>query len=390
MKYKHKAVVLGTNYYIGLGVVRALGMSGVSVTTVDYEQSHYGVSKYVRERLIAPHYKEEEEACVQFLIDYAKKQSHKPVLFPTADLYVEFMEDHFDVLKEYYLWPNDQKGLYRSLMDKAALLNFTEKYNIKTPEILPMDTKDLYRRVTEEFGYPCIIKPKDSMPFVNAYRAKVFRIHNERELKEKMEMIRRDGHEVFVQRIIKGPEENCYSFDVYMDRHGKAISYMTTCKIRQWPINFGASTYAKQKYIPELYNICMPLFEGIGYRGFAEVELKRDEETGDIYLIEVNVRFVNFVWLQYSMGMNTPLYYFLDSIGEDVEGPKITEDREVYWKYKYEDIPAIAAYLKTGQMTLGKIIKDYRFQKVSSTWCVKDPGPGWSFFKWAIGHKLFK
>ena len=74
MKYKHKAVVLGTNYYIGLAVVRNLGRNGVQVTTVDYEPSHYGVSKYVNERLIAPHYKNEEKELVKFLIDYSKNK----------------------------------------------------------------------------------------------------------------------------------------------------------------------------------------------------------------------------------------------------------------------------------------------------------------------------
>ena len=65
MKYKNKAVVLGTNYYIGLSVVRNLGRAGVHVVTVDYEDHHYGVSKYVKERLIGPHYKNQEKEFVK-------------------------------------------------------------------------------------------------------------------------------------------------------------------------------------------------------------------------------------------------------------------------------------------------------------------------------------
>lgn len=389
MKYKHKAVVLGTNYYIGLSVVRNLGRAGVSVTTVDYDKdTRYGTSKYAIERLIAPHYKDEEEKFVEFLIDYAKKQAYKPVLFPTADLYVEFMEDNFDKLKEYYLWPNEIKGLYRTLMDKQSLLEFTEPIGIRTPEIIDMNEDNLYSRVTEELGYPCIVKPRDSMPFVNQYRSKVLFVNSEEELIEKIEMCKRDNQEVFVQRIIKGPETNCYSFDVYMDKNQEVVSYMTTNKIRQWPINFGASTYAKQNYIPELYDICVPLFKSIKYRGFAEVELKKDEVTGNIYLVEVNVRFVNFTELQAHMGMNTPMMYFLDSIGEDFSGPKISVNKNVYWKYKYEDISAIRKYVKTGQMTWGQIFKDYRFKKVNSTWSWDDPKPGFNFFLWAITHKF--
>lgn len=387
MIYEHKAVVLGTNYYIGLSVVRNLGRNGVHVTTVDYEPSHYGVSKYVSERLIAPHYKTQEQELVAFLIDYSKKQTAKPVLFPTADLYVEFMENNFDALKEYYLWPNDQKGLLTELMDKEQLLKYTEPLGILTPEIIPMTDPNVFNRATEELGYPCVLKPRDSMPFVNKYREKMFFINSEEELREKLALCIKDGQDVFVQRIVKGPETNCYSFDVYM-QDNEAVSFMTTSKIRQWPINFGASTYAKQEYIPELYDMCMPLFKDVNYKGFAEVELKRDERNNKIYLVEVNVRFVNFTELHCYLGMNTPLMYFLDSIGEKVSGAKIEKNTETYWKYKYEDIPAIKKYLKTGEMSLGQIIKDYRFKKVSSTWASDDVGPGLTFFNWAIGSKL--
>ena len=390
MKYKNKAVVLGTNYYIGLGVVRALGMQGIYVVSVDHDKkSHYGVSKYVKEALIGPHYKKEEKKLVEFLIDYAKKEEYKPVLFPTADLYVEFMENNYDELKKYFLWPNDKKGLYKKIMDKRTLVEFTEKYSIKTPEILDIDDEDLLEKVDKDFGYPCLLKPRDSMNFVNTFRQKAFKVFNRGQLEEQIKKVKEKNFRCFVQRIIKGPDSNCYSFDVYMkDKEAKA--FMTTSKIRQWPINFGASTYAKQVYIEELYDLCMPLFKGEDFQGFAEVELKRDEKTGDIYLIEINVRFVNFVWLQHEMGMNTPLYYYLHSIGEDFQGPKIKENKEVYWKYQYEDFSAIKAYLKSGQMTLKDIIKDYRFKKVSSTWNIKDPMPGIKFFLWAIGHKIFR
>ncbi|MDY2986173.1 MAG: carboxylate--amine ligase [Peptoniphilus sp.] len=387
MKYKHKAVVLGTNYYIGLAVVRNLGRNEVQVTTVDYEPSHYGVSKYVNERLIAPHYKNDEKNLVEFLIDYSKKQSAKPVLFPTADLYVEFMENNFDVLKEYYLWPNDQKGLLAELMDKESLLKYTEPLNIPTPEIIPMNDPNLYSRATEELGYPCVLKPRDSMPFVNLYREKMFFINSEAELREKIEICKRDNQDVFVQRIVKGPESNCYSFDMYM-QDNEVKAFLTTSKIRQWPINFGASTYAKQEYIPELYDLCSPLFKSVNYRGFAEVELKRDERNNKIYLVEVNVRFINFTEMLCQLGFNSPMMYFLDSLGEKVSGAQIRENTETHWKYKYEDIPAIKRYLSTGQMTWGKIISDYRFKKVSSTWASDDIGPGWTFFKWTISSKL--
>ncbi|WBW50026.1 carboxylate--amine ligase [Peptoniphilus equinus] len=388
----NKAVVLGTNYYIGLSTVRNLGRNGVHVVSVDYAPSHYGVSKYVSERLIAPHYEKEEAQLVDFLIDYAKKQKEKPVLIPTADLYVSFMEKNFDVLKAYYLWPNDKKGLYAELSDKETLLKYTEPLGIPTPEIIPMDTDNLEEVVSENLGFPCVIKPRDSMPFVNRFREKMFMVHSRSELTTKMALCRQEGFDVFVQRIVMGPESNCYSFDVYM-QDGEAKSYLTTSKIRQWPNNFGASTYAKQEYIPELYDLCMPLFKTVDYQGFAEVELKRDQRNNTIYLVEVNVRFVNFVEMHCHLGMNTPMMYYNHAIGKPVSGVKLKHNTETYWKYLYEDIPSIKNYLKTGQMTLPDILKTFRLKKVASTFAWDDLGPGWTFFTWAVTNKfkrLFK
>lgn len=391
MELRHKAVVLGTNYYIGLAIVRNLGRNGIHVVSVDYEQeNHYGTSKYVKEKLIAPHYKDEEEAFVKFLVDYAKKEKYKPVLFLSADPYVEFLDRNFDILKEHFLFPTEKKGLLTSLMDKYELTKFTEEFGVKTPEVIASTDENLYERINNEIKYPCIVKPKDSASFVSKYRHKVFFVKSEEELREKVEMCHRDGYEIFIQRIIPGPEENCYSFDAYFDRDSKICAYLTTEKIRQWPNNFGASTYARQKWIPELYDICKPFLEGIKFRGFAEVELKRDEFTNQVYLIEVNVRFINFTEMLCHLGMNTPLMHYADSTGQKIPERYINYDTNTYWKYKYEDIPAVMGYLKSGQMSFGKIISDYRIKKVSSTWASDDPGPGLTFFSYAITNGFKK
>ncbi|MCD9577573.1 hypothetical protein LUU93_21590, partial [Flavobacterium sp. SCIV07] len=73
---RHKAVILGCNYYIGLSAIRCLGMHGIHTVAVDYspERAYGALSKYTSERLIAPHYKEEKEAFIAFLKEYARKQ----------------------------------------------------------------------------------------------------------------------------------------------------------------------------------------------------------------------------------------------------------------------------------------------------------------------------
>ena len=389
MEYKNKAVVLGTNYYIGIAVVRTLGKKGIHVVSVNHNGvNHYGKSRYVKEALIAPHYKEHGDACLEFLINYAKQQEYKPVLLATADPYVEFMDKYFHQLKEYYLFPMDRKGLLTDLMDKYKLTEIAKKYDVLIPEIINIDDDNIYERVAKELKYPCIVKPKDSPTFVNKYREKAIFIRNERELKRVVEMCRNDKMDVFIQRIIPGPEQNNYNFDAYMTQDGKVAYYTTEYKIRQWPINFGASTVAAQKWIPEAAELSIPFLEAIGFKGFVEVEMKRDENNGKIYMVEVNVRYVNFTEMHIRVGMDTPYLTYMEMIGEDIGKKAIDYDTGAVWRYLFEDIPAMRAYVAVEQYTREEIREQNNQKFIPSTWSLDDPWPGIKFASSMIIRKI--
>lgn len=378
MNYKNKALVLGTNYYIGLSLVRGLGKEGVPVVAVNYDgRNPYGKSKFQSEELIVPHYGKDPEGMLKALIDYAKKQEEKPVLFPTADAYAQFIDHFHDELKEYFLFPNGTKGLVSDLVDKFRMLKYTDKFNVKTPELILTTEENLVSRVTEELGYPCIIKPMESAPFVAKYRAKVLVVKDEAELIEKLDMVKDSGLELFVQRIIPGPESNCYCWEGYMNQEGVCTHYTTVEKVRQWPNNFGAATFAKQKWIPECHDICKPLLEGCGYKGFAEVDLKKDEKTGDIYLIEVNCRYIGFTELLIQMGFNTPFITYREMIGDPLPAKAWTEDTGYSWIHGLEDRFAVKGYLATGQMTAEQMRQDTKNagKKVAPVWSTEDPMP---------------
>lgn len=389
MEYKHRAVVMGTNYYIGLAIVRNLGRHGIPVTTMDYEPSPYGISRYADEALLVPHYEKEEEKLIETMVEYAESLDVKPVLFLSSDPYVEFLDRNFEVLKKHYLFATEEAGLLSRLMDKDILVEYTDRYGIPTPEKILCNEDNLVERVAKEIGYPCILKPKNSAEFVRMFREKAFFLEDEAMLKDKIGRID-DLSSCFIQRIIPGPESNCYSADVYYGPNTELMGYLTTEKIRQWPNNFGASTYAKQKWIPELIPLVDPLFQGVDFRGFAEVELKRDEFSQKVYLIEINVRFINFTEMLCHLGFETPYMHYMDVIGGEIPKKFIRHDTNCHWKYKHEDISAVRGYLKSGQMSPAKIISDYRFRKVNSTWAWDDMGPGFHYFGHLVGKALKK
>lgn len=389
---KNKAVILGCNYYIGLSTIRCLGVKGIHTVAVDYSpQNAYGAeSKYCSERLVAPHYKDDKEGFVHFLKDYASKQSSTPVLIPCHDSYVEVIDEYLDELKEYYLIPQTEQGLYTKAMNKELLHKLASENGVAVPETVRVNEENFFEKVEELIKYPCLVKPTDSPTFVSIFRKKLFKVHNKEELIEAIEKAKQAKQEVIVQRIIPGFDDHMYTFDAYLNQDAK-VTHWTTCqKFRQYPINFGASVYTGQKYVPELYEIGAKFLEGIGYKGFVEIEFKKDAETGEFYLIELNVRITNFNNLLYKVGLNIPYITYRELTGTPLEPIAVKKDtNRVFW-YAYEDILAIKAYLKSGQLTLKEIILSFFKPKAYAIWDIKDPRPAFAFLKMIIEKKLNK
>jgi D-aspartate ligase len=386
----HKAVILGNNYYIGLSAIRSLGIHGIHTVAVDYsEEDRYGAaSKYCTEKIIVPHYKEDTEGFIQALIDFAKKQEQKPVLIPCHDTYLEVIDEHLPQIKEYYLIPQTEQGLASRVMNKDTLHALAVEHGVRVPETVRIHEPNFKERIEAEINFPCLVKPFDSPSFVATFRKKIFKVHNMVELDEALKKAKEANLEVFVQRIIPGFDDHMYTFDAYLNQDAK-VTHWTTCqKLRQYPINFGASVYTIQKYTPELFDIGSKFLEGIGYRGFAEIEFKKDEETGDFYLIEINARITNFNHLLYKVGLNFPYITYREMIGEPLEPKALTDTTNRAFWYGYEDFLAVKDYIKSGQLKTSDVMKSFFRPKAYAIWSWKDPKPAFVYMKTRVG-KLF-
>ncbi|MDD4541526.1 MAG: carboxylate--amine ligase [Eubacteriales bacterium] len=376
-----KAYVLGVNYYIGLSVLRCLGREGVPTVACDYDTKAYGLkSKYISEKLLVPDYKVDSRGLLDALLASAAKEEEKPLLFPCHDNYVHFMDLYFDELKEYFLFPQTIKGLGSRCSDKKALAKLAQEHGVPAPPSLDIDEDNLTERVASELGYPCIIKPDDSPSFVAKFRKKVFTIADESELTAAVRQIQEAGFTAQVQKIIKGFDDHMHTYDVYVDQKGQISHMMTGQKKRQWPINFGASTFIVQKYMPKLHSIGGPFLQTIGWRGFAEIEFKREEGTDDFYLIEINTRTTNFNSMIAACGINMPYVAYRDLSGDPLPDKHIEEDLNEAFRYRYEDIFAKRAYRKSGQLSRKQIRAQERGYHVTEALFARDDIKPWLYF----------
>lgn len=385
-----KVVVLGTNYYIGLGVLRCLGRVGIPTVGADYDKKSYGMqSKYVKEKLWLTDYKVDPDKTVKELIAYAKRQDEKPLLIPTHDSYTILIDGYFDALKDAFVFPMEVKGLYTKTVDKGQLYELCDLHGVRYPETLESTDPDLQKKVEETIGYPCIVKPTDSVAFVALFRKKVFIAENWEMLREAIEKARSADIEVSVQRIIKGWDDHMYTYDAYVDRNGKVTHWMTGHKQRQWPINFGASTFIKQEHVPELHEIGAPFLEAIGWRGFAEIEFKKEEGTGKWYLIEINTRITNFNAMIEACGLNIPEITYRDMNADPVPPKAITTDLKQAFRYTLEDRAAKKAYVSAGQKTQQELDQQEEGLNITEAVYAPDDRRPWvAFWMGKIGRKL--
>lgn len=378
---KNKAVILGSNFYIGLSIIRALGSRQIYTVAMDYSRinTYASKSKYLNEQIIVPHYKESEQEFLAFLIEYAKQQDEKPVLFPTVDPYVEFIDAHLDELSPYYLINMTNQGLWSSIMDKEFLHDLASKHEVLVPESLKPTDDGFEDKVLSQIGFPCIVKPTDSPAFVAKFRLKIFKCSNMDELRAALEKAAQANLQVIVQRIIPGFDDHVYTFDAYLDQHSKVTHWVSCQKLRQFPINFGASAFTRQKHEEELYRIGAPFLESIGYKGFAEIEFKKDAVTGKFYLIEINTRTTTLDPLLRKCGVNFPLLAYRELTGEAIGRHSVTHDTGYVFCFLFEDILSSRDYIRAKQLSRTQIFKSHFVKKAPAIWSMDDPLPAFHF-----------
>ncbi len=387
------AVILGANFYTPLGAIRTLGRHGVPVYALDYHfPSAYGIySRYVTKRLRCPNINEDEAALVRYLVELGESFKEKPVLMPSADNYALMISRHASTLADYYIFPEMPEGLLENIVDKKGLSILADELGLHGPLTFIADAEADLEHIADSIPYPCIVKPALSHKFVKIFRQKCLHAHDSDELLIALNRARAENLEVMVQEIIPGFDDHMYVFDAYIDSSGEITHTFCGQKLRQFPINFGSSTLTRQMYDPELERRGIEYFQKLGYRGYGEIEFKKDPRTGEYCLIEINARLSSLNALFDKCGVEFTYIMYMDLIGQPLQPYFLREEKGwVFW-HLYEDLLSTKAYLATGQLTPGEIIKPWlAHRKAHAIWAADDIKPLFAFSRVILGKAFSK
>jgi len=319
-------VLVMNPYYSGLGIARCLYGRSISVLALCSERGVPGTkSRYFDRVLNAPNGRDEPQALCDFLMKTAAGLEGRPIVFPTRDFDVIFLERYREVLAEHFVLPQPEGSPILRVMDKLELASVAGGLGIATPKTVAcISAVDVDRRA-DDMRFPLIVKPRFAYQWrhkglwekVGAQKA--FITATREELRALYPRLSLASEEVLLQEYVAGEDADIYVLCAYIGRDGEPKGYFTGRKVRQSPPLVGTGCVVEALDRPAVVGPSLSLLKAFGYTGIAEVEFKHHRATDTYHLIEINPRH----WDQHELGtvagINISWLAYADMAGLPVE-----------------------------------------------------------------------
>lgn len=382
---KNKVIIIGTNHFNTLGLIRSFGVNGINPYVIiinPNNSNNYCIkSKYVKEYNIVNSYDE----ALSVLLEGVHNENLKPVLVPSSDGGIYMIDTHHNLLSERYILPhiNHKQGEIAKLMNKANQMRWAKELEIRTAETYLINFDD-ENWETIKYPMPCIVKPVLSH---EGNKSDIKRCETHDELSLYIKELKAKGYSrILLQEfIIKEYEMELFGSIL---ENKKEIPYILTKHIREWP-PIGGSVCCHEFILNEnLHRQAKNILQKIQNYGLVgNFDIEIIYKDGIIFLNEINFRNSGDVYACFHNKLYYSYYSYLDMIGVNdfkmnlnykADSYAMCEDRDIMWvkgkmislkkwlKYflktkdfayfSWSDIPGSYAYYKN-RISLKKMIK---------------------------------
>ena len=209
------------------------------------------------------------------------------------------------------------------ITNKWNLINCAQACGVPTPRTLLVDTSHDLDSQVRNVEYPAIIKPVSSNDWSPQLRQatgihKVVKVDSELALLSTYAKIKQFNERVLIQEFVLGEDTNIQVFASLFDGDVDIASFEGR-KILQHPE--GITAIVEPVRNPTIRDLSLRLLHELGYRGLSEIEFKKDANSGEYKLIEINPRHwvwhqlgtangVNLTWIYYNYLIDRPLPTF--------------------------------------------------------------------------------
>lgn len=246
------------------------------------------------------------------LLDFAEKSGDATrILLPCTDEYAEILMRERAMLESAYILPLPPDSAL-PLFDKTEFYRLCGAWDIPVPETVAVTVPPSYRRcreLAEELDTPFVIKPSSSISYWKhpfAGMEKVYFAHNASEAECIFSTVFASGYSepVLAQRCIAGGDSAGYVLTLYFDCDGKTVARAMGRVLLEEHTPKGKGNYAAliSAPVPPVADRLAEMLSSLGYRGFANFDLRFDARDGKFYLLELNLRPGRSNWFLTAVG----------------------------------------------------------------------------------------
>jgi carbamoyl-phosphate synthase large subunit len=225
---------------------------------------------------------------------------------------------------------------------KGKLVEFGERFHIDVPKSLTVFNTDELANALSEFSYPVVVKGK----FYEAYIAQTA----EQAHGYFHKLATKWGTPIILQQFIKGQE---YNITALGDGKGRLMGAVA---MRKTYITSTGKGWAGVSIDDEnLLDMAREVVTQTRWGGGLELELMKEDSTGNVYLIEINPRFPAWVYLATACGQNHPEMLVRLALGQDVDPQEDYEAGKMFVRYSWDmicDLSRFQEIATTGEVAI--------------------------------------
>ena len=369
------AVVIGVDSITGLQTARILAARSVPVYAVAADRRHWGARtntcvEVLESALSGPD-------LVDALIALGGRLDQRAVLVPCTDAAVDTVSRHREELAQDFVLGLAEHSVVELLMDKARFARHAREHGLPVPRTEVLTDRAQATTVAASIRYPCVLKPPYKAPTWLAHTsAKGFTAAAADELLDIYDRVGSWAPFLIVQEWIPGEERELYSCNAVFGDGGRPLATFVARKIRQWPPDIGVSASGEECRNDEVLDTTIRLFGGLGYRGLAYLEMKRDARTGQLLIVEPNVgRPTGRSAIAEAGGVDLVHTAFCDAAGLPLPGSRQQRYGDAKWLDLRRDVQAAVVARRRGTLTVRDWMRWVRGPTAHAIWSRRDPLP---------------
>jgi predicted ATP-grasp superfamily ATP-dependent carboligase len=230
--------------YTGLGIARLLAGVGMRIYGIGSRKVFGNFSRYVQFHR-SPDSQDHPVALCAFLKELTWRETQRPVIFPTRDHDVIFLDRYRAELEPHFRIPQPEREVLDNVLNKWKLFQIATTCNIPTPKTYMIHNEDELESMASSFDYPALLKPvlaahwRTEKTWDAVGREKVILAHSKAHLLASYRRFKHLQPTVLLQEYIPGDDDDIYTFCSYRNADSGVVCHFNTRKVVQVPRGYG-------------------------------------------------------------------------------------------------------------------------------------------------------